>query len=781
MKLRGRINAPVLFILTLCALFFYLLLSAQRFLVQSLAINEQRHNLLIILHELHEEQVSRMVLANTNHDRSPLADSSRIEDDRIQTATQLMTLLDAKNAAFLSTYDSESQKMFVAGQAIESALGERDIHQLMSAWLAREHDVRQALSAMDRLGEAQTVGLIPTGTVLASAVRTVFSQGNLSGVRALLSTPDGSISLVWVFFLAFILVSFIFLYITSYYSRRLSVIAGVANEIAAGRADRRIADLPAGPIGDLGSGVNALAAALQRYTSKYQEDLYKEVEQKTAALKFDRRRMTEIIEGSTDGIAAIDRDFTFMAFNRVYEHEFRKMYGRKLAVGMHLLDDALIEHPDEVQVVKDLWSRALRGEEFIVSKEVDNENSGHHYFEVAYNPIRDEHGEVIGASQIMRDITERKMVEEDLRHAKERIEEEAQNARKFQLAVESSTDAIAITTADTVLIYVNPAWEQLTGYSRDEVIGKKASILKTDLTNPKLFDEIRSAIKTGKQFHTEDLVNRRKDGTAFSAELTLYPIIKDSVVQLFVGILHDISQRKNVERAQTEFVSLASHQLRTPLTAIRLAIGALSRGEAGSVDTEGQDTLKRGMEYAVHMAETIHTMLNISRLEAGKLNVQATDVNLAALITETSFDYKIECERRHQTLTTTCPPDLVLQTDAPLLKEIIANLLGNAIKYTPDSGAISIDAFVHDDKVNILVKDSGYGIPQQQKDKIFTKFFRADNVLQKETSGTGLGLYLVRSLAFKLGGSVSFTSEENAGTTFTIALPLAQTPSHPTV
>ncbi len=187
--------------------------------------------------------------------------------------------------------------------------------------------------------------------------------------------------------------------------------------------------------------------------------------------------------------------------------------------------------------------------------------------------------------------------------------------------------------------------------------------------------------------------------------------------------------------------------------------------------------LKRSMEYVVHMAETIHTMLNISRLEAGKLNIIPREIALNEIITEITSDYVLECQRRHQVVEQVCDANLKITTDAPLIKEAISNLFGNAIKYTPDNGKVSIKVESDAQRVRINITDTGYGIPQHQQEKIFTKFFRAENVMKKETSGTGLGLYLVHSIVQLLHGSVSFVSKENEGTTFTIDLPILPPPT----
>jgi two-component system phosphate regulon sensor histidine kinase PhoR len=176
------------------------------------------------------------------------------------------------------------------------------------------------------------------------------------------------------------------------------------------------------------------------------------------------------------------------------------------------------------------------------------------------------------------------------------------------------------------------------------------------------------------------------------------------------------------------------------------------------------------------MADTIHTMLTVSRVETGTLSVVRDSVSLASMFEDLRREQEPVFSRKHQQLALECPSGLSVGTDAKLLWEILSNLLSNAIAYTPDGGSIRLRAALADDRVRIDVVDTGYGIPSNEQERIFQKFFRATNATQKKTSGTGLGLYLVRSLTTLLGGEIAFTSIEHQGTTFTLHLPLNPPP-----
>jgi len=369
--------------------------------------------------------------------------------------------------------------------------------------------------------------------------------------------------------------------------------------------------------------------------------------------------------------------------------------------------------------------------------------------------------------------------QQQLQVAKERAEEEAQSARKFQRAVVSSTDAIAMTDHTGKIIYVNPAWERLTGYSFREVQEKTPRLLESEHMPPKLYEEMWRTIVRGDTFHTEEMVYQRKNGSTFAVELDIYPISEDGDIQFYVYLQRDITRRKRAEAAKSEFVSLASHQLRTPLTAIRWSLKRFWK-ESKMLGRKERHLLEEAQKASVRMADIIAAMLSISRIEAGRVHLERKDVPLCALLSEV-IQHCRECHKdKKLKVTLECPTDFSLHTDRALLTDILGNLLTNAFKYTPKSGRITVRAQREQDHCLIEVQDTGCGIPAHQQDKVFSKFFRGDNVIDEHPDGTGLGLHLVHSLSELLGGTVSFVSQEGRGTTFSLLLPLsAPTTSDP--
>jgi len=242
------------------------------------------------------------------------------------------------------------------------------------------------------------------------------------------------------------------------------------------------------------------------------------------------------------------------------------------------------------------------------------------------------------------------------------------------------------------------------------------------------------------------------------------------------GVINALTAKLQlIDKAKTEFVSLASHQLRTPLTAINWYTEMLLAGDAGKVLPKQKKYLKEIYSGNQRMVGLVNALLSASRLELGTFVFEPEPTDVGALVQSTIAEQKVLLRLKKIQFSTTMEKGLPrVYADPKLLRVIVQNLLSNAIKYTPEDGSISLTVSVdeHAQQMLILVSDTGYGIPKSQQDKIFSKLFRADNARMKDAEGTGLGLYIVKSIVEHAGGTVSFTSEENKGSVFTVALPL---------
>lgn len=392
-------------------------------------------------------------------------------------------------------------------------------------------------------------------------------------------------------------------------------------------------------------------------------------------------------------------------------------------------------------------------------------------------------------AQLAREILERKRAEEEIRTRSEQLErtvaartqelEAAQerdrtNLQRLTGTISSMPMAAATTDENLTILHANQKFCHLLNCGDDSLSVIGTSAMDTLIQAKDLFveperyaEEMRSTLES--KVATFDRELTMGSGVILSCDAI--PTFEKDAHRGYLLLFRDSTREKRIDRAKSEFMSLASHQLRTPLTSIRWTICKLIRSLEHRANVLEEKLLREGKLATVRMSETIDTMLRISRIEAGSIQIDWQIVALRPLLEDLSILHQEQYRRKRQTFAIGCAYNLMLKTDPRFLREVIGNLLSNAIEYTPDHGSITIQAIPLDRGVQISVQDTGYGISLEQQPKIFSKFFRGDNILSRETQGTGLGLYLASLMTEVLGGRLSFRSREGAGTTFTLLLP----------
>lgn len=232
--------------------------------------------------------------------------------------------------------------------------------------------------------------------------------------------------------------------------------------------------------------------------------------------------------------------------------------------------------------------------------------------------------------------------------------------------------------------------------------------------------------------------------------------------------LVDITEQKRIDKAKTEFISLASHQLRTPLSTVKWNLDLLAQTELSEKQRHYWDKIYSGNERMIGL---VKKLLNISRIQLGTLAVEWQKIDLNEVFERTLDEVAVQAQQHGVQLKRELPEQAIATTDAKLLQIVVENLLTNAIRYTPEGGTVTLSCTRDRANLTIRVSDTGIGIPKDVRDKIFSKLFRAPNARDMSAHGTGLGLYMTRQLVEALGGSISFDSREHAGTTFTVSLP----------
>lgn len=324
---------------------------------------------------------------------------------------------------------------------------------------------------------------------------------------------------------------------------------------------------------------------------------------------------------------------------------------------------------------------------------------------------------------------------------------------------------------------INPTALQLLGYNEREMIGawfpKKIVSLHENGTPVSLIDRpITRAFLTGRTIN-EKMYYRRKNGQTMPVSITVSPIMIQGKPVGAIEVFRDITIEYEIDRMKSDFISLASHQLRTPLSSIKTYSHMLMEGYMGEVTAAQKKSLRTIVGAANRMNELISTLLNITRIESGNVTVTRKAVNVEKLAEEVIKEHSLAASDKEisMELQTGTKPLPSVSTDPLLFKEVLNNLVSNGIKYTPQHGSVTL--VIKNRRYDTLfsVTDTGMGIPKYSQEQIFTKFFRAHNVVKQETSGTGLGLYLVKGLVDALEGKIWFESHEGKGTTFHVTLP----------
>jgi len=238
-------------------------------------------------------------------------------------------------------------------------------------------------------------------------------------------------------------------------------------------------------------------------------------------------------------------------------------------------------------------------------------------------------------------------------------------------------------------------------------------------------------------------------------------------------IIRSFERIAEASRMKSEFINIVSHQLRSPLTNIKWTFELLTSKELETPSEKLEEYLNNVKENIARMAELIDDLLVVSRIEQGTFPMLKKEISLEALIRDLVSRFKVFAEASHIELNFYPEPDLPkIYADPSLLKLVIENLIDNAIRYTRGGGKIEIKLKRKKGELLFEIKDSGVGIPEKEQKYIFRKFFRAENALKERTRGSGLGLYVCKSVIQKAGGKIWFKSEEGEGTTFYFTHPI---------
>lgn len=347
--------------------------------------------------------------------------------------------------------------------------------------------------------------------------------------------------------------------------------------------------------------------------------------------------------------------------------------------------------------------------------------------------------------------------------------------------IASFTDAIVAYEENFKITAFNRAAEELFNIKQDEVLGKIVSpewakSSRTQVLAQVLFPSLAPNVS----WRTDGDVYPRVADFSFlepRLELTVTNVrILNPAGQIlgFFKIIHDRTREEELLGAKSEFLTVAAHQVRTPLSAIKWTFESVINGDFGPVTDGQKEALQNGLSAAEKALKMANDLLDTANIESGKFGYEFVQTDLVGLISKMIEGYSPTVQRHNIKIYLEPPVDGLepLKLDPLRIRIVFQNLIENAIRYNVENGEVAIRLIKEPPYLEVVIQDTGIGIPKEELSKMFVKFFRASNVLKYETEGTGLGLYITKNIVEAHGGKIWVESVENRGTTFHFTLPL---------
>lgn len=413
-------------------------------------------------------------------------------------------------------------------------------------------------------------------------------------------------------------------------------------------------------------------------------------------------------------------------------------------------------------------------------------------------PWNDADGKNQGTVALLTDLSNRRAMERELEQTKEHAEEarsQVHAERRFRRLLEAAPDAILEVDRDGHIQLVNRVTEKLFGYDREELLGQPVEML--------IPEEARTRhVHHRSQYWNHPstrlmgtglaLEGRRKDGSRFPVEISLSPVESDDSFYV-TAVIRDVTERKRAEdelrlvqslrnreieranRLKSEFLASMSHELRTPLHTIIGFSELLGEELKGPLNADQQRFVGHIHRDSMHLLQLINEILDLSKIEAGRLDLRRETFDSRAAIEEAVATIRSHSDAKSIRLETNLHATVAIDADRLRFKQILLNLLGNAVKFTPEGNHIQVQAVLRDGFLEISVTDTGIGIPKEEHQAIFDKFRQVGQTTKGVREGTGLGLAITKELVEQHGGRISVESEPGKGSRFTFTIPAATT------
>ncbi|KKR34360.1 MAG: PAS/PAC sensor signal transduction histidine kinase [Candidatus Gottesmanbacteria bacterium GW2011_GWC2_39_8] len=344
----------------------------------------------------------------------------------------------------------------------------------------------------------------------------------------------------------------------------------------------------------------------------------------------------------------------------------------------------------------------------------------------------------------------------------------SQELKDIKYALDQSS-IVVFTDVNGIITDVNDKFVEESKYSRKELIGQTHSLINSGFHPKEFFQKLWNTILSGKVWHGE-VRNKSRDGKFFWADTTITPLFNEKgKIKGFLAIRNDITAKKMLDQKKDEFISVASHELKTPLTSIK-AYGEIIRDRFKKYDDLLLNKYLKRMNQQINiLGDYVDDLLNVNKIQSGKLVLRKEKFDLGELITEikenteeTNSEYKV----------ITHISEIKVTADRGKIGQVISNLVSNAIKYSLPVKEIVITSEIKDQEAVISVRDFGIGIPKKLQSKIFDRYFQVEGLDRNKYGGLGLGLYISEGIVKLHGGRIWLESEEGRGSTFYFSLPI---------
>lgn len=479
----------------------------------------------------------------------------------------------------------------------------------------------------------------------------------------------------------------------------------------------------------------------------------------------EREKLLVMLEEAPALIALLHGPSHIVTF---VNREFRKAVGDRTLTGK-LLRDVLPEFADGP--LPAILANILKTGESHIGQETKmllrNMSTGTtetHYFDFIYQPVKDEKGKNADIYVHAVDVTDHVRVRRDL----------AKTKRMFNALFDSSTIAIARADFTGMVHEANKEFHRLFGYSKTDFVNGITSKMITPVDNVYVTDRIYATLRRYGEAEPIEKRYIRKDGSEFPALVgaVMLPGSNDQFLAFILDI-SEIERLKVLNKAKDDFVALASHQLRTPATAVKQYIGMLTEGMLGELDKKHEEILKIAHEANDRQLDTINSLLKTAQIDTSVYQLVLDTQDFVRLVKKVLDDYRPMLANKRQTFVFSSNAKLInISLDEMEMSICLANLIENASKYSPENTVITIKITSKQKSVRLNISDQGVGIAPADQDKIFEKFTCIDNELSDTVSGNGLGLYWVKRIVELHHGTLTVESELGKGTNFIMTLPL---------